>query len=143
MPDIFSQTTELRRPKQRWFIFVSWQGERNLIPYQTKEDIKLSKAKPDVPSAFHIREKITPDGQRVIFYNEKHALAYGNKMKEYLGIADIEPGNSEDKKIFEMTADEIRLLNLPKIRPRETITKTVVTKRGTVLWDEYFSNKNI
>ena len=143
MPDIFSQSTELRRPKQRWFVFVSHEGERNLNPYQTEKDIELSKAHPDVPTAFHVREKITPNGQRVIFYNEKHALAYGNKMKEYLGMVDIEPGNSEDVKIIEMTADEIRMLNLPKNRPREAITKTVVTKQGTMLWSEYFGNKNI
>lgn len=125
--------------KQIYFIYVSHQGEKNVETYQTEEDIKNSVA--GKPAPYHTREKITPDGQRVVFYKEKHALAYGPKMKEYLGLIEIDPGNSEDQKVFNMTADEIRMMDLPKVQPRPGINKVIMKGRDTILWDEYFARR--
>lgn len=47
--------------------------------------------------------------EKIVFYNEKHALIYGPKMKEYLGATD-----TEDPSILEKSLEEIREMNLPK-----------------------------
>ena len=116
-----------------YWIYVSWQGERNLEPYQTETDKKTGN--------FRAHEKITPDGERVIFYKEKHALAYGAKMKEFLGVIEFNPGNGEHQKMLTMSAEEIRKMNLPKINPDPRINKVVMKGGRSVLWDDYFARR--
>lgn len=124
--------------KDIYFIYVSQEGERNVIAYQTETDLKQSQGDPTKPAPFHTREVITPPGQRVIFYKEKHALIYGKSMKEYLGMIEVDPGNSEDRKVFEMSVDEIRAMNLPKINPDPRIIKNIFRRGQSIPWHEFF-----
>lgn len=125
--------------KEKWFIYVSFGGERNLQPYQSDKDLEKSKANPDKPQFFSTQEKITEE--RVIFYNERHAVAYGGKMREYLGMVEIDPGNIDERKIYNMIASEIRDLNLPKIQPNKGINRVVVKGGQTYLWADYFKGR--
>ena len=67
----------------------------------------------------------THSGQ-VIPYNEKHALVFGfsnpQHFKEYLGMIE-----TSDNSILQKTVEEVRAMDLPKMKPRE-VRKTVVVK---------------
>lgn len=97
-------------------------------PYQTEEDKQSGN--------FRTKKNIT--SERVIFYNEKHALAYGQSMREFLGVIDVDEGNSEEVKIFEKTAAEIKAMNLPKVNPDPGINRNIIRGNRTYRWDEYF-----
>lgn len=68
---------------------------------------------------------------RIVFYEERHALVYGSQMKEYLGMTE-----TEDASILEKSAEEIRALNLPKIIPRD-FRRMVQTNQGVVPLGSY------
>ena len=140
--------------KEKLFVYISYQGEIQVDAYLTEEDIeatkRINKQKAEFPNdksiqnqvtPYHTKESIIPNGQRVIFYNEKHALAHGGKMREYLGMVEVDPGNTEERKIYNMTVDEIRILNLPKIQPNKNINRVVVQGGRTQLWTDYFRGR--
>lgn len=124
--------------KEKLFIYVAWQGERNVSAYQTDKQLEWAKSHPDQDAPFSTKENIIPDGERVIFYKEKHALAHKSKMKEYLGMIEIDPGNIEERKILDMRASEIRALNLSKVEPNKDINRVVTQGGKTYLWKDYF-----
>lgn len=70
---------------------------------------------------------------RVIPYNEKHALVFGLNnprfFKEYLGMIE-----TNDPNILNKSVEEIKAMNLPRIRPRE-LRRTYVGPQSQAIGD--------